>query len=72
MTIARKYGKYRIRANLRKIRIHDFRHSCDSLLINQGSSITLVSKYLGHSNIDTTLNIYTQMYKNELENITKL
>lgn len=71
-TIARRYEKYRTRANLRKIRIHDFRHSCASLLINQGASIALVSKYLGHSNITTTLNIYTHMYKNELENITEL
>ncbi len=71
-TITRKYENYRINANLKKIRIHDFRHSCASLLINQGASIALVSKYLGHSNITTTLNIYTHMYKNELENITDL
>ncbi|MEG2011044.1 MAG: site-specific integrase, partial [Bacilli bacterium] len=27
-------------ANLKKIRIHDFRHSCASLLINNNASIT--------------------------------
>lgn len=60
------------KAGLRRIRIHDFRHSCASLLINQGASIALVSKYLGHSNISMTLNTYTHLYKSELENISNL
>lgn len=55
--------------NVKHIRIHDFRHSCASLLINNGSSITLVAKYLGHSNISTTLNTYTHMFKNEFDDI---
>lgn len=55
--------------NLRKIRIHDFRHSCASLLINKGASIQLVSKYLGHASIDITLKTYTHLYKSELDNI---
>ena len=56
-------------ANVKHIRIHDFRHSCASLLINNGASITLVAKYLGHSNISTTLNTYTHMFKNEFDEI---
>lgn len=56
-------------AHLDRIRIHDFRHSCASLLINNGASISLVSKYLGHSNISTTLNVYTHFFKNEFEDI---
>lgn len=58
------------KVGLRKIRIHDFRHSCASLLIHSGASIQLVSKYLGHSNITITLNTYTHLYQNELVNIT--
>lgn len=56
----------------KQIRVHDFRHSCASLLINNGASILLVSKYLGHSNTSITLNTYSHMYKSELENITKM
>ncbi len=70
-TIGVKKNHYCDKANLRHIRIHDFRHSCASLLINQGASINLVSKYLGHANISITLNTYTHLYKNELEDITK-
>lgn len=59
-------------ANVKQIRIHDFRHSCASLLINKGASIALVSKYLGHSNISITLNTYTHLYKSELDNMVKI
>lgn len=63
-------NKYCDLAKLRHIRIHDFRHSCASLLISKGASITLVSKYLGHASIKITLDIYTHLYKNELETIS--
>lgn len=59
-------------ANLRSIRIHDFRHSTASLLIHSGASIQLVSKYLGHASIDITLKTYTHLYKSELDNIKVL
>ncbi|MBE6150059.1 MAG: hypothetical protein E7170_04990 [Firmicutes bacterium] len=36
---------------VKDIRVHDFRHSCASLLIDSGANITLVAKYLGHSKI---------------------
>lgn len=67
-----KKNKYAKLAGVKQIRIHDFRHSCASLLINKGASIALVSKYLGHSNISITLNTYTHMFKSELENISNL
>lgn len=69
-TIHKYKNKYCDLANLKRIRVHDFRHSCASFLINQGASISLVSKYLGHANISITLNIYTHLYKNELDDIT--
>ena len=56
-------------ANVKNIRIHDFRHSCASLLIDSGANITLVAKYLGHSKIDETLNTYSHMYQNRLDTI---
>ena len=71
-TIQKKKNDYCKLASIKQIRVHDFRHSCASLLINHGSSIALVSKYLGHSNISITLNTYTHMYKSELENISNL
>jgi integrase len=57
------------KAGLRRIRLHDFRHSCASLLINNGANITLVAKYLGHTKIDETLNTYSHMYESKLNDI---
>ena len=71
-TIQKKKNDYCKKAKLKQIRVHDFRHSCASLLINKGATIALVSKYLGHSDITMTLNTYTHMYKSELENVTNL
>lgn len=71
-TIQKKKNNYCDIAKVKRIRVHDFRHSCASLLINKGASIALVSKYLGHSNIAITLNTYTHMYKSELEEMTNI
>lgn len=59
-------------AEVKQIRLHDFRHSCASLLINSGADITLVAKYLGHAKIDETLNTYSHMFKNKLNNIMNI
>lgn len=49
-----------------QIRIHDFRHSCASLLVNNGTNITVVDKYLGHTKIEETLNTYTHLFNSAL------
>jgi len=43
---------------IKNIKVHDFRHSCTSLIIDNGANIILVAKYLGHSKIDEALNTY--------------
>lgn len=57
------------KANLKQIRIHDFRHSCASLLINNGANINEVASYLGHTKIDETLNTYSHMFKNQMSDV---
>ncbi|MDR1002089.1 MAG: site-specific integrase [Oscillospiraceae bacterium] len=46
---------------LRRIRFHDLRHSCASLLHANGVSIKEIQEWLGHSTISTTANIYTHL-----------
>ena len=35
-------------------------------------NITLVAKYLGHTKVDETLNTYSHMFKNKLDDIVNL
>lgn len=60
------------KAKIREIRIHDFRHSCASLLINSGANINMVAKYLGHTKIDETLNTYSHLFKNKMNDIVNI
>ena len=46
---------------MRRIRFHDLRHSCASLLYAHGVSLKEIQEWLGHSNISTTANIYTHL-----------
>lgn len=59
-------------AGLKVIRIHDFRHSCTSLLINNGANVTLVAKYLGHTKIEETLNMYTHLFNSALNEVVSI
>lgn len=46
---------------LRKIRFHDLRHSCASLLLASGVQLKQIQEWLGHSDISTTANIYSHL-----------
>lgn len=59
-------------ANVKQIRLHDFRHSCASLLVNKGANITVVAKYLGHTKIEETLNTYTHLFNSVLNEVVDL
>ena len=60
------------KAGLKSIRLHDFRHSCASLLINNGANVTLVAKFLGHTKIEETINTYSHMFSTALDNVVSI
>ncbi|AFM69539.1 tyrosine-type recombinase/integrase [Enterococcus hirae] len=53
--------------NFNDITIHGFRHTHCSLLFETGLSIKEVQERLGHSDIHTTMNIYTHVTKKQKE-----
>ena len=54
-------------AGVKRIRIHDFRHSHASLLANNGINIQEIAKRLGHANVNITLKTYSHLYPKESE-----
>lgn len=64
-TLRRKNkNNYKQISQSKRFRIHDFRHSFASLCIDNEVPIGIVSEYLGHENISTTLDIYGHLYPN--------
>lgn len=61
-TYQRRFAQYIASSQVKKIRIHDLRHSHASLLIHLNVPITAISKRLGHSSIDMTLKRYSHCY----------
>lgn len=53
------------KSGVKRIRIHDLRHSHASLLIDMGIAPLLISERLGHENIETTLQTYSHLYPNK-------
>ncbi len=64
--------KYAKAAGVKKIRIHDFRHSHASVLANSGINIQEVARRLGHAKIEMTWNTYSHLYPKEEERATEI
>jgi len=72
-TLQRKCDNNCKKAGVTKnIRVHDFRHSFASLCINNGVPIEILSEYLGHENISTTLETYAHLYPNSQNKLIQI
>ena len=60
-TIDKQFNAGIRKSGVKKIRLHDLRHSHATWLINNGANIVAVSKRLGHATIDQTLKTYTHL-----------
>ncbi|MGL5330274.1 MAG: site-specific integrase, partial [Peptostreptococcaceae bacterium] len=61
--LSKKFNKFLQENNLQHIRFHDLRHSHVTLLINSKVPIKVISERVGHSSVNTTLNIYAHALK---------
>ena len=55
--------------DVKKIRIHDIRHSHASLLINQGCDALMLADRLGHEKVSTTLNTYSHLFPHKQQEL---
>lgn len=59
-------------AGVKRIRVHDLRHSHVSYLISLGANINLISKRLGHAKVSMTLDVYSHLYPDDEQTIINL
>lgn len=59
--VSKWFKRFIEKNNLKHMRFHDLRHTHATLLIANGIDMKTVSSRLGHSNISTTMNIYTHV-----------
>lgn len=52
-------------SGVKRIRVHDLRHSHASMLIKLGFSPLEIANRLGHEKVETTLNTYSHLYPNK-------
>jgi len=55
------FPKFLEKHNFKRIRFHDLRHSCASLLLANGVSLKQIQEWLGHSTFKTTADIYAHL-----------
>ncbi len=67
--LQRWFSRFLKNNNLRHIGLHALRHTHASMLAYLGTDKMQVSMRLGHSQLSTTLNIYTHMFENADKNI---
>ena len=70
--VQRKIRENAVRAGVKKIRVHDLRHSHASYLINKGVQPLIIKERLGHKDIKITLNTYGHLYPNQQKQVAVL
>ena len=58
---SREFDRAIERAGLRRIRLHDFRHSHASIALAEGVNVNVVSQRLGHTKVSITQNTYQHL-----------
>jgi integrase len=57
----RSFVALRDRAGVRRVRLHDLRHTCATLLLAKGVDARTIMEILGHSAINVTMNVYAHV-----------
>ena len=61
-----------MKSKVKKIRIHDVRHSHASYLTNLSCAPLLISERLGHEKVQTTLSTYSHLYPNKHQEVVDM
>lgn len=60
---SQKFKRFLEKNHLKKIRLHDLRHTCATMMLTAGITPKVAQQILGHSEISTTLDKYSHVLK---------
>ena len=68
-----QFPQYIQKHGCKRMRFHDLRHSCASLLLANGVPLKQIQEWLGHSDFSTTANIYAHLdYSSKLSSASAM
>ena len=59
--LTNEFPKLVAKHGMKKLRFHDLRHSCATLMLDNGVPLKQIQEWLGHSDFSTTANIYAHL-----------
>ena len=59
--LSQHFPDFLVAHQMKRIRFHDLRHSCASLLLANGVPMKQIQEWLGHSDFSTTANVYAHL-----------
>ncbi|MGX7091568.1 site-specific integrase [Hutsoniella sourekii] len=71
-SVSRNLKKFQKKAGLPQINLHSLRHTHCSLLFEAGVGMEVVKERLGHSNIETTMDVYTHVTTKRHEDTARI
>ncbi|WP_202709699.1 tyrosine-type recombinase/integrase [Sporosalibacterium faouarense] len=71
-SFSRRYSEIRDKKCLKKIRFHDLRHTNATIMYRANIKAKVMQERLGHSNISTTLDIYTHLFKEDQQEVADI
>ena len=58
-----------LKSEVKKIRIHDLRHTAASIAISAGATPNMVKEMLGHSDVQLTMRVYAHIFEADREKV---
>jgi integrase len=68
---SQKFKRFIARNHLKKIRFHDIRHTFATQMLASGVPAKVIQKILGHSEISTTLDTYTEVLQSVEDDVAE-
>ena len=71
-TLSDKWDEFTRSAGVRRIRLHEARHTCGTLMHLQGVPIAVISAWLGHADSSFTMRTYIHAQPDALHDAARM